>query len=87
MKFRHDFSLVQATENYRLYRCDDINGKIKKQTGNSVAVPVIEAVAREMIKALKEFSKTEEKTDGKSTEIEGFKAFNDTDFVPVECVS
>ena len=62
-------------------------GKIKKQTGNSVAVPVIEAVAREMIKALKEFSKTEEKTDGKSTEIEGFKAFNDTDFVPVECVS
>lgn len=30
-------------------------GKIKKQTGNSVAVPVIKAVAREMIKALKEF--------------------------------
>jgi len=28
-------------------------GKVKKQTGNSVAVPVIEAVAREMISALK----------------------------------
>ena len=31
-------------------------GKIKKQTGNSVAVPVIKAVAREMIKALKAFT-------------------------------
>ena len=30
-------------------------GKIKKQTGNSVAVPVIKAVAREMIAALKNF--------------------------------
>ncbi len=30
-------------------------GKIRKQAGNSVAVPVIEAVAREMIKALKSF--------------------------------
>lgn len=30
-------------------------GKIKKQTGNSVAVPVIKAVAREMIKSLKEY--------------------------------
>ena len=29
-------------------------GKVKKQTGNSVAIPVISAVAREMIKALKE---------------------------------
>jgi DNA (cytosine-5)-methyltransferase 1 len=28
-------------------------GKIKKQTGNSVAVPVIEAVAKQMIAALK----------------------------------
>lgn len=28
-------------------------GKIKKQTGNSVAIPVIQAVAKEMIKALK----------------------------------
>lgn len=31
-------------------------GKIRKQTGNSVAVPVIEAVAKEMIKALKSFA-------------------------------
>lgn len=30
-------------------------GKIKKQTGNSVAVPVIEAVAKQMIKALKKY--------------------------------
>ena len=30
-------------------------GKIRKQTGNSVAVPMIKAVAREMIKALKEY--------------------------------
>ena len=33
--------------------------KIKKQTGNSVAVPVIKAVAREMIASLKEFHKAE----------------------------
>ncbi len=33
-------------------------GKIKKQTGNSVAVPVIQAVAREMIKALKAFEQS-----------------------------
>lgn len=31
--------------------------KIKKQTGNSVAVPMIEAVAKSMIKALKEYNK------------------------------
>lgn len=30
-------------------------GKIRKQTGNSVAVPVIKAVAQQMIKALKEY--------------------------------
>ncbi len=62
-------------------------GKIKKQTGNSVAVPVIKAVAREMIKALKAFNKMEEEIDGESTEIEGFKAFNNTNLVSVECVS
>lgn len=33
-------------------------GKLKHQTGNSVAVPVIKAVARQMISALKEFEKT-----------------------------
>lgn len=30
-------------------------GKVKKQCGNSVSVPVIEAIAREMIKSLKRF--------------------------------
>ena len=34
-------------------------GKIKKQTGNSVAVPVISAVAREMIRALKKYNESE----------------------------
>lgn len=62
-------------------------GKIKKQTGNSVAVPVIKAVAREMIKALKMFSETEEKTNGESTEIKGLKTFNNADFISTECVS
>lgn len=62
-------------------------GKIKKQTGNSVAVPVIKAVAREMIKSLKAFSEAEEKHYGKTTEIEGLKAFNNTHFIPVECIS
>lgn len=62
-------------------------GKIKKQTGNSVAVPVIKAVAREMIKALKAFNETEEKNDGKKTEVKGFKTINHTDPIPVECVS
>lgn len=33
-------------------------GKIKKQTGNSVAVPVIKAIAKEMIKALKSFEES-----------------------------
>ena len=62
-------------------------GKIKKQTGNSVAVPVIKAVAREMVKALKAYTEAEEHYDGKSTEIEGLKALNDTNLVPTECVS
>lgn len=35
-------------------------GKIKKQTGNSVAVPVIQAVAKEMISALKKYAKKKE---------------------------
>lgn len=41
-------------------------GKIKKQTGNSVAVPVIEAVAREMISALKNFNETGGNYDGET---------------------
>ena len=34
--------------------------KIKKQTGNSVAVPVIKAVSTQMIKAIKEYKKNKE---------------------------
>lgn len=34
-------------------------GKVKKQCGNSVAVPVIEAIAKEMIKALKSYNEKE----------------------------
>lgn len=62
-------------------------GKIRKQTGNSVAVPVIKAVAKEMVNALKAFNKTEEENDGKQTKIEGFKTFNNTNIIPIECVS
>lgn len=62
-------------------------GKIKKQTGNSVAVPVIKAVAREMIKALKLYDEAGERCSEKSTEIERFKTFNDANPLSVECVS
>lgn len=62
-------------------------GKIKKQTGNSVAIPVIKAVASEMIKALKAFNSMEEKTHGTSTETERFKTFNNTDTIPIKCIS
>lgn len=48
-------------------------GQIKKQTGNSVAVPMISAVAREMIKALKTFNEMESDRYGKKAEIKGFK--------------
>ncbi len=62
-------------------------GKIKKQTGNSVAVPVIKAVAHEMIRALKAYDETEANNDGKKTEIKGFKTTDNTNLVPIECVS
>lgn len=35
-------------------------GKVKKQCGNSVAVPVVKAIAKEMIKALKLYNEKEE---------------------------
>ena len=57
-------------------------GKVKKQTGNSVAIPVIKAVAREMIKALNTLNKMEERNDGKSAEIERFKTFDNSNLVP-----
>ena len=62
-------------------------GKIKKPTGNSVAVPVIKAVAREMIAALKNFHENGGVKDGKSTKIEGFQTSHNTDSIPAKCVS
>lgn len=62
-------------------------GKIKKQTGNSVAVPVIKAVAAQMIKALKAFEEMEVMNRGAKTEVKGFKAVDNANSVPVECVS
>ena len=62
-------------------------GKIKKQTGNTVAVPVIKAVAREMIAALKNFHENGGVKDGKSTKIEGFQTSHNTDSIPAKCVS
>ena len=42
-------------------------GKVKKQCGNSVSVPVISAIAREMIKALKQFEQSgEEKSNSEN---------------------
>jgi len=62
-------------------------GKLKKQTGNSVAVPMIEAVAREMIVALKKFYEYGGKENGKSSEIEGFQTSHNKDIVSAKCIS
>lgn len=62
-------------------------GKVKKQTGNSVAVPVIKAVAQEMIKALKVYNEMEEKEYGKKTEVKRLEASDNRNTVSVECVS
>ena len=62
-------------------------GKIKKQTGNSVAVPVIKAVAREMIAALKKYYECGGVENGKSSETERFQTSYNTDAIPIECVS
>ncbi len=62
-------------------------GKIKKQTGNSVAVPVVKAVAAKMIEALNSFDEVEENDYGEKTEIKRFKAFDNADIVPFERVS
>ncbi len=61
--------------------------KIKKQTGNSVAIPVIKAVAREMISALKNYHEHGGREDGKSSEIERFQTSHNTDAVSNKCVS
>lgn len=39
--------------------------KIKHQTGNSVAVPVIKAVAKQMLKCLKDFNQNNKTNDKK----------------------
>lgn len=62
-------------------------GKIKKQTGNSVAVPVIKAVAREMIAALKKFQEQGGNGNGDTPKVEGFEASHNTNAVPTKCVS
>lgn len=62
-------------------------GKIKKQTGNSVAVPVIKAVAREMIAALKAFDNTKETENGTNTEIERFKKADHANSVSESCLT
>ena len=62
-------------------------GKIKKQTGNSVAVPMIMAVAREMIKALKSFYNNGGIEDGASPKTEGFQAAYNANAISHQCVS
>ena len=62
-------------------------GKIKKQTGNSVAVPVIKAVAKEMMKALKIFDRMEKEHNGKKTTVKRLQKTDDGDIIPTECVS
>lgn len=63
-------------------------GKMKKQTGNSVAIPVIAAVAREMIRALKLYDDERRVNSyGKKTEAKRLKTSDNTDIVSIECVS
>ena len=60
-------------------------GQIKKQTGNSVAVPMICAVAKEMIKALKTYDdETEMKNHGTETKITRLKATYNANLVSAE---
>ncbi|MCD8191145.1 MAG: DNA cytosine methyltransferase [Clostridiales bacterium] len=62
-------------------------GKIRKQTGNSVAVPMIKAVARKMIEALKMYELMEVYDYGKTTMSKGFKEFNNTNALSAERIS
>lgn len=62
-------------------------GKIKKQTGNSVAVPMIKAVAKEMVAALEKYNAQGGNEHGKSAEIERFQTSYDPNAVPIKCVS
>lgn len=56
-------------------------GKIKKQTGNSVAVPMIKAVAEQMVKSLKAYYATGEIYNGQATKITGFEAADNPDII------
>lgn len=58
--------------------------QIKKQTGNSVAVPMIRAVAHEMIKALKEYEVAQHATKTKTTRL---KETHDTNIISSEYFS
>lgn len=62
-------------------------GQIKKQTGNSVAVPMICAVAKEMIKALKAYDEMEMKQRGTETKIARLKATYDANLVSAKYIS
>lgn len=56
--------------------------KIKKQTGNSVAIPVIKAVAAEMIRALKDFEEKAEQGNGTTSKTKGLKAIDHRNALP-----
>ena len=62
-------------------------GQIKKQTGNSVAVPMICAVAKEMIKSLKDYDEMEMKQHGTETKITRFKTAYNANLVSAKYLS
>lgn len=62
-------------------------GQIKKQTGNSVAVPMICAVAKEMIKSLKDYDEREKKQHGTETKITRFKTTYNANLVSAKYLS
>lgn len=62
-------------------------GKIKKQTGNSVAVPMIKAVASSMLKSLRNYYEKGETLNGRSPKVKRFKAVGNANIISVECIS
>ena len=40
MKFNHNFKLVDYTDNYRLYACDDVNARLDFVEENIVRVAI-----------------------------------------------
>lgn len=61
-------------------------GKIKKQTGNSVAVPVINGCCKRNVAALKKFRHGGNE-NGESSEIERFQTSHNATPIPAKCVS